>query len=84
MRFGELLDEAAKIKNRPPLLNWSRFTGYELHLEYDVRDAAGTFEVGVRIFWRGVREKGGSSEPPPTPNPPGYGPVRPMTVWQTT
>ena len=26
---------------------------------------------GVRIFGRGVREKGGSDEPP---NPPGYGP----------
>ena len=39
-------------------------------MEYDVRgDAVETFEVGggVRIFWRGVREKGGSSEPPEPP-----------------
>ena len=28
---------------------------------------------GVRIFWRGVCEKGGSDEPPEPP-PPGYGP----------
>ena len=28
---------------------------------------------GVRIFGRGVREKGGSDEPPEPP-PPGYGP----------
>ena len=38
-------------------------------MEYDVRDAVETFEVGGggRIFWRGVREKGGSSEPPEPP-----------------
>ena len=38
-------------------------------MEYDVRDAVEMFEVGggVRFFWRGVREKGGSSEPPEPP-----------------
>ena len=32
-----------------------------------VRDTVGKFEVGGRIFWRGVREKGGSDEPPEPP-----------------
>ena len=37
-------------------------------MEYVVRDNVGKFEVGgVRIFWRGVREKGDSDEPPEPP-----------------
>ena len=38
-------------------------------MECHVRDAVETFEVGggFVFFWRGVREKGGSSEPPEPP-----------------
>ena len=38
-------------------------------MEYEVRDAVGNIEVGggVRNLWRGVREKGGSDEPPEPP-----------------
>ena len=44
----------------------------ELHqkracLESDARYGVGKFERGVRIFGRGVREKGGSDEPPEPP-----------------
>ena len=45
-------------------------------MEYNDRYTIGKIEVGgggVRHFWRGVREKGGSSEPPRTPS--GYGPA---------
>ena len=43
-------------------------------LEYDARYGVRKFEEagGFVIFWKGVREKGGSDEPP---NPPGYEPV---------
>ena len=41
-------------------------------MEYDVRDATGTFEVGGSYFLEGVREKGVRPNPR---NPPGYGPV---------
>ena len=56
-KIGELLEEAP---NRPT-------SGYGY-----VIDTVGKFEVGgVRIFWRGVHEKG----EPPEPPPPGYGPA---------
>ena len=41
-------------------------------MEFDVRYAGGKFVGGGSYFWKGVRKKGGSDEPPEPP--PGYGP----------
>ena len=51
------------------MLNRSRSVDIRgAYLEYHVRDNVGNIEVGgVRNFWRGVREKGGSDEPPESP-----------------
>ena len=48
-------------------------------MEYDVRDAAGTFEIGgggVVFFGGGFAKRGVRPNPP---NPPGYGSARPVT-----
>ena len=66
--FGEWLEEDQR--GRFCMLNRRNYTrnGHDWN-PADARYGVGKFEGGGSYFWKGVREKGGSDEPPEPPPP---------------
>ena len=78
--FGEWLEEDPR--GRFCMLNRRNYTRNE-HDSNPMPDMELESLRGGSYFWKGVREKGGSDEPPKPP-PPGYGPAidTPILVYR--